>query len=138
MTDLTASAQDETPVAWGNIGLGGIALVLALPAVFGGLGSLVPALLHPDGRMPMATGLDRAVVSIFTWSVLLVLLSPPATLVSAIVGVWAATRVGWKTAFARTLFAVVGAAIVLTAASYGVTWLSMQRHPEFRQGIPAR
>ena len=138
MPDLTASAQDETPVAWGNVVLGGIALVLALPAVFGGLGSLVPALVHPDGRMPMVTRLDRAVVSIFTWSVLLVLLSPPATLVSAILGAWAAKRVGWKTAFARTLLAVVGTAVLLTAASYGVTWLSMQRHPEFRQGIPPR
>jgi hypothetical protein len=137
VTEL-ATEQDEIPVAWVTVALGGVALLLSMPAVFGGLGSVVPALLHPDGRMPMATPLDRGVISIFTWSVVLVMLSPPATLVSAILGLWAAKRAGWKTAFARTLMGVLGAATILTAASYGLAWMSVQRHPEFRQGIPAR
>jgi hypothetical protein len=138
-SERPASEDDEArPVAWGNVALGGAALFLAMPAVLGGLGSLIPAAFHPDGRMPIATAFDQAVVSLFTWSVLLVLLSPPATVVAAILGLWAARRAGWKTAFSRTLLAVVGGAIVLTAASYGLTWISAQRHPEFRHGIPAR
>jgi hypothetical protein len=135
---VASIAHGETPVGWRNIALGSVAFFLAMPAVLGGLGSVIPALLHPDGRLPAVTRFDHAVISIFTWSVVLAWLSLPATILAVILGAWAAKRAGWKTAFSRTLLAVVVAAIVLSAASYGLGWMSMQRHPEFRHGIPAR
>jgi ABC-type sugar transport system permease subunit len=142
VTELPTSAVsadgEATPILWRNVALGGAALLLAMPAVFGGLGSLIPAILHPDGKMPAVTDFDQAVIAVFTWSVLLVLISPPATLLAAIIGAWAAKRAGWKTAFSRTILVIVGVAFVLTAASYIRTWMSMQRHPEFRQGIPVQ
>jgi hypothetical protein len=130
--------DDQASVTWGNIGLGGSALFLAMPAILGGLGSLIPPLIHPDGMLPMATSFDRAVVSIFTWSVVLAMLSPPATLFAVILGAWAAKRAGWKTAFSRTLLIFVVAATLCNVTTYTVSRIAMQRHPEFNQGIPVR
>jgi hypothetical protein len=133
-----SSAEAEPQIARRGFVLGSIAFFLAMPAVLGGLGSLVPVVLYPDGKMPMATRLDNLVISVFAWSALLVLLSPPATLFGAMLGVWAAKRAGWKTAFSRTLLAVLAAGVGLTAANYWIAWTAMQRHPEFRHGIPPR
>ena len=114
------------------------AIVLALPGLLGGLGSVLPAFLYPDGRMPMATAFDRALVSVFTWSVLLVFFSPPATLLATGAGVWLARRVGWRRGITKIVLTVVGIAIMLTLAAAWLGWVAMEAHPEFRHGIPAR
>jgi hypothetical protein len=112
--------------------------VFALPAILGGVGSLLPAVIYPDGRMPMSTAVDRAFVYAFSWSALLALVSPPATLLAISLAIWLARSTGWRSPVTRVVAAIVFLAVALSIATGWLAWAAMEAHPEFRQGIPNR
>lgn len=137
-SDTSALAVVALDAGRRNTALAAAVTVLALPAILGGLGSVLPALLYPDGRMPMSTLFERAIVNVFTWSVLLVLVSPPATLLATCLGVGLARRVGWRGHLSRMVVGVLSLAILLSLATAWLGWVAMEAHPEFRNGIPGR
>ena len=104
--------------------VGAVALLLLLPSILGGLGSLVPPIVRPDPGWPVETGFDRAFVAVYTWSVVLAMMSPPATVLGAVVGVWAVKRAGL-----RTVLGTIGVATFLTAAFWLWMWRTMREFP---------
>src|SRR5262245_6133273 len=73
--------------------------------------SLLPAIVYPDGRMPMSTALDRAFVYVFSWCAVVALASPPATLLAIGLAIWLARSAGWRSHLTRGVAAVVLLAI---------------------------
>jgi hypothetical protein len=120
MADTPEPRQAEAAeVSWTNTLLGYGALACCLPALFGCLGTFLPELAHPGGIMPLETPWDRLVVSVYTWSVVLAMISPPATVLGLAVGIIAVRRAGRKTVFGKTLTGVLVATVILSMIFVG-------------------
>ena len=110
-----AQAQDAA-VSWTDTLTGAAALLGCLPAIFGGLGTFIPQALHPAGTWAVETTADQIMTRLYTWSVVLAFLSPPATLVGGAFGIWTIRRVGRKSTYGRVLGVIIGAAVALSLA----------------------
>jgi hypothetical protein len=130
---MNGTEIDQHPILpsikWVDVTIGAVALLLLLPSIFGGLGSLVPPIVRPGPGWPVETGFDRAFVAVYTWSVVLAMMSPPATVLGAVVGVWAVKRAGMRTAFGKTVLGTIGVATFLTAAFWLWMWRTMREFP---------
>ena len=131
--------QDE--VSWSNTLLGMGALACCLPALFGCLGTFLPELVQPGNAWPLETSWDRFVVNVYTWSVVLAMMSPPATLVGLALGIIAIKRVGRRTAFGKTLTGVLVATVLLSVLFAGhMVWTvknTTYPRPRMTQGTPS-
>jgi hypothetical protein len=119
MAETTPIRQTELEVSRGNTVLGGVALLACLPAIFGCLGTFLPELLRQGDAWPVETPWDRLLVDLFTWSVVLAMMSPPATLIGLVLGVVAIRRAGRTTVFGRTLAWILAGAVMLSLAFAG-------------------
>jgi hypothetical protein len=118
------SDQPTQAVSWRDTIMGGAALLGCLPVIFGGLGTLIPEILYPGGSWAVETTGDRVLTSIFTWSVILSLLSPPATICGVVVGVWTIRRVGRRTLYGRGITGVLVTALAFSVAlAFQVVWM---------------
>jgi hypothetical protein len=108
--------ETEGEVSWSNTLLGAATLAACLPALFGCLGTFVPEILSPGPMMPMETASERLLVSIYTRSMPLAMMSLPATLVGLLLGLWTMRRAGPKTAFGKIIGSVLIVTILLSVA----------------------
>jgi hypothetical protein len=107
-TPVTTHPQGESR----NTALATASCMLALPAILGALGALLPGFLQPNGLLPMETAFDRGVIWVSSWGSIVAMVSPPATLVAMILAVWHASRVGWRDKRTVIVLGVVGVAVV--------------------------
>jgi hypothetical protein len=114
MSQATDGLTDPDVISWSTTLVGAGALVCCLPALFGSLGTFVPELLQPGNGWAMETPRQRLIVNIYTWSVMLAIVSPPATVVGLILGVVAIKRAGRKTVFGRAVGGILVAAVLLS------------------------
>jgi hypothetical protein len=113
------AADSDAQVRWTIVVLGGLALFACLPAMLGALGEvLIRVLWANDVKWPAETALGRAVVISWGWSLKLAMMSPPATVVGALIGAWAIKRAGWRTALGKAVAIVLALAFVSTGVHY--------------------
>jgi hypothetical protein len=87
--------------------------------------------------MPLETSWDRLLVGVYTWSVVLAMMSPPATVVGLVLGVIAIRRAGRKTVFGKTLTWVLVATVLLSMAFVGhMIWTV--KHTQYPQSRVAQ
>jgi hypothetical protein len=136
-----ATQAEAAEVSWSNTLLGAGALACCLPALFGCLGTFLPELLHSGTSWPLETSRDRFVVNVYTWSVVLAIMSPPATLVGLVLGIIAIKRAGRRTAFGKTLIGVLVASVLLSVAFAGhMIWAAKHAkwpQPRLTEGAPS-
>ena len=102
-----------------------VAIVLATPAVVGTIMTEFPRLLRPGDSMPLETAVDRVLVWVFSWGVLVAFLSLPTSLFSWALASYLVWRNGRRDRWARAAGIFALAALVGT----GVTvWRQVEAH----------
>lgn len=74
--------------------------------------------------------MDRAFVDVFSWSSMVALLSPPATLLGIVVGVWAIRRAGWSTGFSKAITVILLSAVLLTIGGAVYFYVVLHHGPD--------
>lgn len=109
-------------LAWG-------AGAACLPAILGVLGVAVPMLLNRGPLFPENTLWEKALVQVVTWSTVVAVVSPPATLLGLGLGTWVILRSGWHSRSSRVVSALAAGAVVATAVGVGTWHSALHRQP---------
>lgn len=109
-----------------DVALGWLSVVCCTPAILGVLGSVAPLFTR---HWSLETPWDRALVGVFTWSTVVALLSPPATIIGFGVGVWAIRRAGWSARLSKAIAGSLGCAVLLTIGGAGLMYERLHRGP---------
>lgn len=93
-----------------------LAFVLLAPAVLGGFGTLVPAMLHPEGTIPLEGAWNRTLAFAVVVSTPVALLSPFATIPGLGFAVAGVRRLGMRQPLGRALAVMAALAVSVSAA----------------------
>jgi hypothetical protein len=114
--ELARGGRLTTALGWG-------AGAACLPAILGVLGVAVPMLVNRGQMFPEETLWERTLVQLVTWSTVVAVLSPPATLLGLGLGIWFVARRGWRRRSSKVVAGLAAAALSATAVGV-VAWHS--------------